>query len=146
MSTATGILQKVDLAGVLVRAAHEVQRIFTEVSREHDLTPQQAQLLCLLIDGPRGMSELSRELNLEKSSLTGLVDRAVRRGLVTRTAHSCDRRACLAQLTEEGTRFADDAHRGVVDRLESLAAHLHPAERRLIAEALSQLFGGGRVR
>ncbi|WP_211370544.1 MarR family winged helix-turn-helix transcriptional regulator [Nonomuraea turkmeniaca] len=120
----------------LVRLAHLVQQVFDEVAKEHDLTPQQAQLLCLLIDGPVGMTELSRALNLEKSSLTGLVDRAGKRGLVARTRDAHDRRACRIVLTREGERLGGQAHDRTTARLEALAGELPQEHRDLLAAAI----------
>ncbi|MFG1703072.1 MarR family winged helix-turn-helix transcriptional regulator [Nonomuraea sp. M3C6] len=120
----------------LVRLAHLVQQVFGEVSREHDLTPQQAQLLCLLVGGSVGMSELTRSLHLEKSSLTGLVDRAEKRGLVVRTRDSRDRRACRIELTCDGARIAVRAHNGVTERLEALAGELPQEHRDVLASAI----------
>ncbi|MGP4100566.1 MarR family winged helix-turn-helix transcriptional regulator [Nonomuraea sp. KM90] len=127
------------LTHALVRLAHLVQQVFGEVSREHDLTPQQAQLLCLLVDGPVGMGELSRALHLEKSSLTGLVDRAEKRGLVARTRDPGDRRVCLIELTPEGTRVGVLAHEEVARRLETLAGDLPDEHRDLLAAAIGGL-------
>lgn len=120
----------------LVRLAQLVQQVFGEVSREHDLTPQQAQLLCLLVAGPVGMGDLSRALHLERSSLSGLVDRAEKRGLVARVRDSRDRRACHIELTADGTRIGVLAHQGVARRLESLAGELPHDQRDLLATAI----------
>jgi DNA-binding MarR family transcriptional regulator len=121
----------------LVRLAHLVQQVYLEVAREHDLTPQQAQLLCLLIGGPVGMTELTRTLHLEKSSLTGLVDRAERRGLVARIRDVRDRRTCRIALTRDGERLAALAHDGVTERLETLAGELPREHRDLLAAAIA---------
>ncbi|MGN9844575.1 MarR family winged helix-turn-helix transcriptional regulator [Nonomuraea sp. H19] len=120
----------------LVRLAHLVQQVFAEVSREHELTPQQAQLLCVLIGGPVGMTELTRALHLEKSSLTGLVDRAEKRGLVARTRDARDRRACRITLTRDGERVARVAHDAVTERLEALAGEMPQEHRDLLASAI----------
>src|SRR6478752_4866317 len=69
------------LATALIRLCFVVQRSFGDVSRRHGLTPQHAQLLGVLARGPVGMAELGEALNLEKSSLTGLIDRAEARAL-----------------------------------------------------------------
>jgi DNA-binding MarR family transcriptional regulator len=79
-------------------------------------------MLCQLIEGPVGMADLGRQLHLEKSSLTGLVDRAERRGLVTRVRNSCDRRAYQVALTDEGTQLAVETHRVVCEELDKVAA------------------------
>jgi hypothetical protein len=64
-----------------------------EIAAEHGLSLAQTQLLGVLRDREPLMSELGRHLGLDKSSISGLVDRAQRRGLVTRTASDVDRRA-----------------------------------------------------
>ncbi|MBP2186923.1 MarR family winged helix-turn-helix transcriptional regulator [Amycolatopsis magusensis] len=131
--------EPMDLATALVRLSHLVQRVFTEVSRDHELTQQQAQLLCALIAGPVGMTELGRTLHLEKSSITGLVDRVERRGLVTRVRDDHDRRACRIALTEKGAELGERSHEGVVERLDELTADLPAGTRELLAAALSGL-------
>jgi hypothetical protein len=65
----------------LVRASFLVNAGYAESAREYGLTVQQGQLLCVLMGRPYGMGDLGATLGLEKSSLTGLVDRAVRVGL-----------------------------------------------------------------
>jgi DNA-binding MarR family transcriptional regulator len=127
------------LASALVQLSHLVQRVFAEVSRERDLTPQQAQFLCRLIGGPVGMAELGRSMHLEKSSLTGLVDRAERRGLVARVPDARDRRAWRIELTDHGAGVAFDTHQGVTSRLETLAADLRPEEKAVLTSAITQI-------
>jgi DNA-binding MarR family transcriptional regulator len=122
-------VEEIGFATALVRLSHLVQHTFTDVSRDHDLTPQQAQLLCLLIDGPVGMSELGRALRLEKSSLTGLVDRVQRRGLVARVPDENDRRACRIALSPEGARLGREVHENVTAALENLGGQLKPEAR-----------------
>src|SRR5262245_12104683 len=72
-------------AGALIRLSLGVQYVHQDVSRSFDLTPQQAVLMFSLLEGPVGMAELSDRLHIEKSTLTGLVDRAERRCMVYRT-------------------------------------------------------------
>jgi len=80
------------------------------------------------------MSDLGSHLALEKSSVSGLVDRAERRGLVVRTTGHADRRAVHVRLTDRGaelaTRFADE----VYVELETLLAPLSDRHQRQLAE------------
>ena len=69
---------------------------------EHDLSMIQVRLLGVLRDRRPGMNELAKLLSLDKSSITGLVDRAERRGLVVRVPSTADRRAVLVDLTDHG--------------------------------------------
>ena len=137
--TTTEATTELGFTTALVRVSHLVQHVFADVSHDHEITPQQAQLLCMLIDGPIGMTDLSQLLHLEKSSLTGLVDRVERRGLVTRVRDGRDRRACQVALTDEGTRLAIEAHQDVTRRLDILANDLPDAEKERVASAVVSL-------
>jgi DNA-binding MarR family transcriptional regulator len=128
-----------DLGSALVRLAHLANHVFADVSRAHGLTPQQVQLLCRLTAEPVGMSELGAALHLEKSSLSGLVARVERRGLVTRVPDPHDRRACRIALTAEGRTAARRAHREIVARLEERAGNVSPAERRHLVGLATRL-------
>ena len=51
------------------------------------------------------MNELAAILGLEKSSVSGLVDRAERRGLVVRAVSDSDRRSVRVSVTPTGRRL-----------------------------------------
>lgn len=131
--------EKLELADVLVRLSHRVQSVFADVSREHGLTPQQAQLICRLIDGPIGMTELGSRLHLEKSSLTGLVDRAVDRGVVRRSSDPGDRRASRVGLTAAGGRLANATHRDVTARLRAMAGDLPSSDAERLVSVIAAI-------
>lgn len=130
---------EMDLATALVRLTHVVDYVFVDAGKANDLTPQQAHLLCLLTDGPVGMAELARVLHLEKSSLTGLVDRVERRGLARRVPDESDRRACRVELTRPGTTVAVSTRDEVTAVLDTLTGELPAADRIRLAAALSRL-------
>lgn len=64
-------------------------------------------------DRTPGVLELAAALGLEKSSVSGLLDRAERRGLVQRTASAHDGRAVAVRLTPAGQEIADRVQRRV---------------------------------
>ncbi|MGW6198724.1 MarR family winged helix-turn-helix transcriptional regulator [Kribbella sp. NPDC055110] len=128
-----------DLASALVQTMHRLQDLHAETSRPLRLTPQQAHLLCVLLGGPLGMTELSRILSIERSSLTSMVDRLERRTLVARTPNPTDRRASQIELTADGLALAHEAHDAVVDRINTMTADLPRATRATIATALQSI-------
>lgn len=69
-----------------------------------DLSPSQFNILNLLTGESGGVSqiELSRQLLMHRSNVTGLVDRLEKRGLVRRQEVPGDRRAYCVELTEAG--------------------------------------------
>jgi DNA-binding MarR family transcriptional regulator len=115
-------------ASGLIRLAFLVGGVYAEVGHDCELPPAQAQMLCLLRDEPRGMAELVRTLGVERSSLTGLVDRAERSGLVERRLDPADRRAVRVALTPAGDAAAQRFHDEVTERLAELLADLPETE------------------
>jgi MarR family transcriptional regulator, lower aerobic nicotinate degradation pathway regulator len=68
----------------------------------------QTRLLGILRDRQPTMQELSRLLDSDKSSVSGLVDRAEKRGLVQRTPSIDDHRVIRVSLTSSGRRVVND--------------------------------------
>ena len=76
----------------------------TPDAAQPDLTMRQVLALYLLLEGPRRVGELARNLNVAVSSTSGLVDRLVAAGLVEREHGTADRRLVLCRLTGPGRR------------------------------------------
>jgi DNA-binding MarR family transcriptional regulator len=106
----------------LLRTADTVwdaSRLFFE---RWDLSPSQFNVLNLLRLNPAGLSqtELSRQLIMHRSNVTGLLDRLERRGLVARREVAADRRAYNVVLTPAGIRLL----RGILPRYYADAARV----------------------
>ncbi|MEW2355066.1 MarR family transcriptional regulator [Spirillospora sp. NPDC029432] len=127
------------VVSALVRSAFMVNAVYTESAREHGVTAQQGQLLCVLMAQPYGMSELGAILRLAKSSLTGLVDRTERNGLVRREPDPHDTRAVRVALTPRGSRLAEEFYAETSRRVDELPAGLTPAERETLAALLGRV-------
>ncbi len=69
-----------------------------------NLSPSQFNILNVLRDHPAGCSqiELSRQLIMHRSNVTGMIDRLEARGLVQRMETPGDRRAYRVRLTAAG--------------------------------------------
>jgi DNA-binding MarR family transcriptional regulator len=90
----------------LVQLSFFVQGVLGRVATAYDVSIIQARLLGVLRDRELGMAHLARVLNLDKSSTTGLVDRAEGRGLVRRRTVPEDGRAVHVVLTAKGDKLA----------------------------------------
>jgi DNA-binding MarR family transcriptional regulator len=123
----------------LVRTAFLVNAVYTESAREHGLTSQQGQLLCVLMARPYGMGELGSALGLAKSSLTGLVDRSERNGLVRREPDPRDTRAVRVTFTPEGRQLAERFYGETSRRIDRLPADLDAGERDALAGLLGRI-------
>jgi DNA-binding MarR family transcriptional regulator len=137
---------ELDIAAGLVQLSHLVQAIQARTALRHDLTSVQARLLCLLLDGPRGMADLAQTLGVEKAALSGLMDRVERRDLARRTATPGDRRSLQVTLTDLGrtTARAFKAEAGV--ELARLADPLTADAAGRFRAGLAEIVHGNQVR
>jgi DNA-binding MarR family transcriptional regulator len=136
---------EIGIVAALVRSAFLVNAVYTESGREYGLTPQQGQLLCVLMSQPYGMSKLGAILGLAKSSLTGLVDRTERNGLVRREPDPEDTRAVRVALTPHGSRLAAEFYAETCRRIERLPAGLSASERDTLADLLARVVLDNKV-
>src|SRR5580658_9280461 len=118
--------QTLSPADGLAQLSFLIQGIIERRAREQDLSVIQSRLLGVLRDRKPTMNELARLLSLDKSSVTGLVDRAERRGLVARVASTADRRAVLVSLTDQGRSLASAGAASFDADVSLLLEHLPP--------------------
>jgi len=137
----TTVIKTEDLGIVdsLVQLSFLVQGALGSVAARYHLSITQTRLLGVLRDREPGMLELSNFLGLEKSSVTGLIDRAERRGLVRRVASSHDGRGIQVQLTAEGRTLAHAFVDDVTRRVMTLTEGLSNADRRRLSTLASQI-------
>jgi DNA-binding MarR family transcriptional regulator/catechol 2,3-dioxygenase-like lactoylglutathione lyase family enzyme len=101
--------------------------VLTRIAAENDLSLTQLRVLGILQDRRLRISTLAAYLGLERSTLSGLVDRAERRGLVERADSREDRRATEVTLTDAGRSLAARVRSDVRDALRSAAPTSHEA-------------------
>jgi DNA-binding MarR family transcriptional regulator len=134
-----GTGQRFEDAEQLIQLSRLVQDVHTRVSQRHGLPPVQAKLLCVLAPGPRRMAELAQCFGVEKAALTGLVDRAERRGLVERTSVPGDRRALRVTPTEAGCQAVTAFKAEAAAALRRLVSGLSPHDREHLRRALAMI-------
>jgi DNA-binding MarR family transcriptional regulator len=123
----------------LAQLSFLVQGLLERRAREHDLSIISTRLLGVLRDRRPTMNELARFLDLDKSSVTGLVDRAERRGLVRRAPSAADRRAVLVTLTDRGRSLVSGAAAAFEGDVSQLLQGLPAADRDALAGLISRL-------
>jgi len=110
-------------------ALRKFLRVSESAARRHGLTQQRYLLLLMIKGAPDGsqrstMTELSERLQLAQSTVTELVARAQKAGLVAREPSPDDGRVVFFSLTPEGER-----------RLEALVRDLR-TERSILARMI----------
>ena len=100
----------------------ESRRITKELARSVLLTGPQLTVLKMLEGvGDLSLSELSERIRAQNSTVTGIIDRMEREGLVLRARSKEDRRVINIKLTEKGSRIAREV---TVEPMEVLRASL----------------------
>jgi DNA-binding MarR family transcriptional regulator len=117
-----------DLISALVRASFATTAVLSRVAAEHDLSLTQLRVLAILRDRRVKMSELADYLGLDKSTISGLVDRAEKRGLLQRAPNPADGRATDVFLTAEGVQLAGLGEAKIARSLSPMTGKLTRAE------------------
>jgi len=123
----------------LVQLSFKVQELLGEVAGKHDLSLVQVRLLGILRDRKPGMFALATFLGLDKSSVTGLVTRAERRGFVRRFGRENDRRAVHVALTAAGQKLVGLVEKQMGRELAKLVAGLDEVETKQLASLASRV-------
>ncbi|MSP58954.1 MAG: MarR family transcriptional regulator [Myxococcales bacterium] len=120
----------------------ESRRLAREVAARHGVTPTQLSVLKLLREiGDLKLGDLSRRIQAQNSTVTGIVDRMEEAGLVLRSRSADDRRVWTIALTEQGRAVAEGADVGPWETLRAALSALPRADKRKLVEILNQVAG-----
>jgi MarR family transcriptional regulator, lower aerobic nicotinate degradation pathway regulator len=131
--------QPLSVVDALAQLSFIVQGALSAIAAEHDLSLIQTRLLGVLRDRSPGMNELARFLELDKSSVTGLVDRAEQRGLVRRKVSPEDRRAIDVSITPAGLKIVRRVEIAFGERIAALVRPLTEAQRAGMVQIASRI-------
>jgi DNA-binding MarR family transcriptional regulator len=118
-------LAEVQRAATFRVALRAFQRGTERVTRSAGLTPQWYLLLLLVKGSEQGdqkasIGDLAKRMHLAQSTVTELVNRAERAGLVRRTASNLDGRVANVALTREGEKRFAATFRDLADERQAL--------------------------
>jgi DNA-binding MarR family transcriptional regulator len=115
--------------------------VLTRIGAEHDLSLTQLRLLGILRDRQPRMTDLAAFLGLDKSTMSGLVERAERRGLVARDKSPQDRRVVDVVITPAGAALAERLQEEVRSALAPFTNRVEPNDRHLLTHLLDSVAG-----
>ena len=126
----------------LVRVSSDVQRALALRAGARGISSVQTRMLEFLQDRAPTMHELAGLLGSDKSSTSGLVDRAERRGLVRRVPSQLDRRSVRVRLTPSGRELLRAVSELFNGDVAAMLAPLATADREALAAYLQLVCGG----
>lgn len=106
----------------------------------------EAHALAVLAEhGALSQTELGRELQLTKSTVSRLVDQLERRGWAGRRNGEEDGRRRLVELTSEGAKVAEQIGRQRAERMAQLLESIPASDRTAVLAALDTLVEAARA-
>jgi MarR family transcriptional regulator, lower aerobic nicotinate degradation pathway regulator len=130
-----------ELRDALVQTSFALMAVLTEVAAEHDLSLTQLRVLGILRDREPTMADLATFTGLERSTVSGLIDRAAQRGLVTKTADPHDGRSVRVTLTEAARGLVPEITANIGDRIKPLTDQLSTGEQNRLTALLTKALG-----
>lgn len=94
------------LAYLLARASHLISGQFHEQLRRQRVPVMQWRVLAALWDGPKSAREVAEIILQKQPTVSKLLERMERQGLLTREPDAADRRRIVVRLTPDGTALA----------------------------------------
>jgi len=134
-------VQEDGLVDALVQASFATMAVLNKVGAENDLSLTQLRVLGILRDRRLRMTDLADYLGLERSTLTGLVDRAEKRGLLERAPSTADGRAVDVFISRDGAELADRLYAQVRQSLAPMTTALAPTEQLRVQTLLERMLG-----
>jgi DNA-binding MarR family transcriptional regulator len=113
--------------------------VLARISAENDLSLTQLRMLAILRDRRPRMAALADYLGLEKSTLSGLIDRAQKRGLVERQVSADDGRAVEVFLSPAGRKLAKQVSAHTTEALTPATERLTSAEQHTLQSLLERM-------
>lgn len=123
----------------LSAVAFAVTGALTKLAAQHDLSLTQVRMIGLLRDRSLTITQLADALGLDRSSVSGLVDRTEKRGLVERTPNTADARSVLVTVSPDGAATLAAGTGQLAGLLTSLTDALDPTEADELAGLLDRM-------
>jgi DNA-binding MarR family transcriptional regulator len=125
------------LVDALAQLTFAVQGTLGRIAAANGLSIVQTRLLGILRDREPTIKELAAFLQLDKSSVTGLVDRAQERGLVRRTPSALDGRSVHVRITAAGRALVGRETATFEEEIAVLVSDLSPNDRTRLSSLAS---------
>lgn len=138
-------------ATALFRAMTELLRLYQFRDRDrmgyHGLTITQSYVMEVIIRRRRlTLNDLAEEMNLDKSTLSRVVDGLERKGAVRRLPNPLDGRSVLLEATRSGTRRRARIEADIIAENETVLAPFAPTVRRDLVGLIGALTQAVRAR
>ncbi|WP_036634889.1 MarR family winged helix-turn-helix transcriptional regulator [Paenibacillus massiliensis] len=103
------------------RVHHAFMQVFWEQGEQKSLTPVQFLVLSVLLERPNtSLTELAERAHMGNSTMSGVVERLVKAGYISRERLPNDRRSLTLRITSEGEQIRNDIEKMWMDRVSGI--------------------------
>lgn len=127
---------------LLTTAQHKVFQEMSNKLEVFDVTPvQYGVMYCLWVGGKNKPKEIAAELQLENSTISGVLDRMEKKGLIHRQVSKEDRRFIEVVLTEKGRILEKPILQAVEEVNVDVMSFMSQEEQESLKQSLRRLAG-----
>jgi DNA-binding MarR family transcriptional regulator len=125
------------------RATYYFQQVMNEDADGLDLTPtQQAALATLLKHGELSQNHLGRLTAMDPSTISIVVRKLLKSGLIRRRGSKADQRLAMIRLTDAGAQFAIARLKDSMEVARRVLAPLSRSEQKILIDLLHKIGDG----
>ncbi len=137
-------MEKTDLIEKIIEHYRMVNRVFTQYDPDSwmgiSLSIAQVKSLFFIANSEEvNFRKLASAMNVTPSNVTGVVDRLVEQGLVTRTENPADRRMLMIKLTDKGQTLITSLRESRTNQISSVLNRMKPEDLSVVAHGYSLL-------
>jgi DNA-binding MarR family transcriptional regulator len=136
--------EKAELVEQIIELQRQVRRALRgyvpEAWMNLNLTiPQLKSLFLIAREGSMNTKSLAKELGVTSPNVTGIIDRLVKQGLVSRQENPEDRRMLEIRVTDKGEAILASLREEMISSMSGLLARMSTEELSSVARALASL-------
>ena len=122
------------------RINRDMRQYTLDAWMELNLTiPQLKSLFFIANQGSTNFTKLASALGVTPSNVTGIVDRLVEQGLVSRQENPEDRRMLMLRVTDKGEAIIADLRERRASHISEILAHLSSEELNIVVKGFNLL-------
>jgi MarR family transcriptional regulator, organic hydroperoxide resistance regulator len=138
------MMEKKDLIERIIQYYRTVNRAFTQYDPDAwmgiSISIAQVKTLFFIADEKEvNFRKLAFAMNVTPSNVTGVVDRLVEQGLLTRTENPSDRRMLMIKLTDKGETLITGLRESRTNQICSVLNRMTPEDLKIVAQGYSLL-------
>ncbi|MGF7400768.1 MarR family transcriptional regulator [Thermoanaerobacterium thermosaccharolyticum] len=135
-----GFNERIDVLKTLKSIMNMIHRNMEDEFRELNITGPQGMIIGILMrHGEMKISDLSEKMGLTNSTVSGIIDRLEKQGMVKRVRSSDDRRVVYVKIDEEFKKKSKEVFKKIEDKFINMMNKATEEEHDEIVKGLNTL-------